>query len=209
MNMQFISTFSGANNNGKRYPSMLIMAKPPMQSLKAVQTRRHEHTLKVVTAETQPDNQPKKMAWGEPTWFLFHTLAEKIKDEHFNQSKQELFNNISAICGVLPCPICAQHATEYMRRVQSNSIRTKEDLKELLFHFHNEVNKRRGVDIFPRDDANDKYSKANTANIIQYFVSIFQQKSNNVSAIASDMYKMRILQLFKKWIQSNIDKFEP
>jgi len=206
--MQFLNTFSGSSNNGKQYPSMLIMSKPPLRPFLAVQTRQTTQNHKIVSNETQPTNQSKKMAWGEPTWFLFHTLAEKLKIEYFDQTKQELFNNISAICNVLPCPICAQHATEYMRRIQPNSIRTKDDLKELLFQFHNEVNKRRGVEIFSWDDVNEKYSKANTSNIIHYFVSVFQQKSNNVSAIASDMYKMRILQLFKKWIQVNIDKFE-
>lgn len=208
MNMQFLNTFSGSSNNGKQYPSMLIMSKPPLRPLLAVQPRQPTQNHKIVSNEIHTTNQSKKMAWGEPTWFLFHTLAEKLKIEYFDQTKQELFNNISAICNVLPCPICAQHATEYMRRIQPNSIRTKDDLKELLFQFHNEVNKRRGVEIFSWDDVNEKYSKANTSNIIHYFVSVFQQKSNNVSAIASDMYKMRILQLFKKWIQVNIDKFE-
>ena len=29
--------------------------------------------------------------WGPPTWYLFHTLAEKIKDEHFNEMKRNNF----------------------------------------------------------------------------------------------------------------------
>ena len=206
--MQFMHTFSGSTNNGKRHPSMLNMSKTPIRISQTVRPIPSERVPNIVHVETPATNQPKKMAWGEPTWFLFHTLAEKIKDEYFNEIKQELFNNILVICGVLPCPICSQHATEYMRRIQPNSIRTKQDLKDLLFQFHNEVNKRKGVVSFSRDELNDKYSKANTANIIQYFVSVFQQKSKNVSAIATDMYKMRILQLFKKWIQLHIHKFD-
>uniref|UniRef100_A0A6C0D3R7 thiol oxidase n=1 Tax=viral metagenome TaxID=1070528 RepID=A0A6C0D3R7_9ZZZZ len=197
--MQFSNTFSGSNN-GKRIPSMLIMSKPPILPKKTVQEN--------IAIETPNINQPKKMTWGEPTWFLFHTLAEKVKEDRFGQIRVELFNNILAICNVLPCPICAQHATEYMRRIQLNSIKCKQDLKDVLFQFHNEVNKRKGVPVFLKEDLDDKYSKANTTNIIQYFVSAFQQKSNNVSAIATDMYKMRILQLFKKWILLNLQNFE-
>ena len=208
MNMQFMHTFSGSTNIGKQYPSMLIMSKTPIRISHTMIPISPERVPNIAHVETPVTNQPKKMEWGEPTWFLFHTLAEKIKNEYFNEFKQELLNNILAICGVLPCPICAQHAVEYMRRIQPNSIRTKQDLKDLLFQFHNEVNKRKGVVSFSRDELNDKYSKANTANIIQYFVSVFQQKSKNVSAIATDMYKMRILQLFKKWIQLHIHKFD-
>ena len=39
----------------------------------------------------------KTMKWGEPIWFLFHTLAEKIKDEHFQAKKYELITLIRSI----------------------------------------------------------------------------------------------------------------
>jgi Erv1 / Alr family len=157
---------------------------------------------------TSSKNQTKTMIWGEPTWFLFHTLAEKVKEDCFEKVKIGLLNHIIAICGVLPCPICAQHASEYMRKVQINAIRSKKDLKDLLFNFHNEVNSRKGLSLFSRDDLDEKYSKANTANIIKYFISVIQQKSNNVTAIATDMYKMRIVQLFKVWLNTNIENFD-
>jgi hypothetical protein len=165
---------------------------------------------RTVITEPQPviTDPTKKMIWGEPTWFLFHTLAEKVKDDKFDQIKGELLNNIIAICNVLPCPICAQHATEYMRKIQVNSIKTKTDLKTLLFRFHNEVNSKKGYKLFVLEDLDDKYSKANLSNIINYFLTVFSKKSNNVSAIASDMYKMRILQIFKKWLVNNIQHFD-
>jgi hypothetical protein len=180
---------------------MLLMSRPPLPPKNIVANNN--------VAEPLPNTNPtKQMSWGEPTWFLFHTLAEKVKDEYFDQIKIELFNNIISICGVLPCPICAQHATEYLRKIQINSIRTKKDFKELLFHFHNEVNKKKGYTLFSLDDLDNKYSNANTANIIKYFISVFQKKSNNVSAIATDMYKIRILQLFKGWLNLNMQKFD-
>ena len=38
--------------------------------------------------------QPKKMKWGEPTWVLFHCLAEKVKEEYFFQIREELLSTI-------------------------------------------------------------------------------------------------------------------
>ena len=54
-----------------------------------------------------PSNPARKpMRWGEPTWFLLHTLSVKIKEEHFSQIKDELLSIINNICSNLPCPDC-------------------------------------------------------------------------------------------------------
>jgi hypothetical protein len=198
MNMQFINGRGLANNN--RYSSIVVMPRTIAQSRNVVVQASSSELV-------QNTSQSKQMIWGEPTWFLFHTLAEKVRDDRFDQIKNGLFSHIVAICGILPCPICAQHASEYMRRVQINAIRNKKDLKDLLFNFHNEVNSRKGFSLFSRDDLDEKYSKANTANIIKYFMAVIQKKSNNVTAIATDMYKMRIVNLFKSWLNTNIENF--
>jgi len=39
----------------------------------------------------------KEMLWGQPTWFLFHTLAEKVKEENFDKIKNDLFSFIKQI----------------------------------------------------------------------------------------------------------------
>jgi hypothetical protein len=198
MNMQFINGRGLATNN--RYSSIVVIPRTIAQSRNIVVQASSSEPV-------QNTSQSKQMIWGEPTWFLFHTLAEKVRDDRFDQIKNGLFSHIVAICGILPCPICAQHASEYMRRVQINAIRNKKDLKDLLFNFHNEVNSRKGFSLFSRDDLDEKYSKANTANIIKYFMAVIQKKSNNVTAIATDMYKMRIVNLFKSWLNTNIENF--
>jgi folate-dependent phosphoribosylglycinamide formyltransferase PurN len=47
----------------------------------------------------------------------------------------------------------------------------------------------------------------NAQNIIKYFMAVIQKQSNNVTAIATDMYKMRIVNLFKSWLNTNIENF--
>jgi hypothetical protein len=45
----------------------------------------------------------KKKDWGNAVWLLFHTLSEKIKDEHVSELSI-LVSHISSICYNLPCP---------------------------------------------------------------------------------------------------------
>ena len=74
--------------------------------------------------------------WGPPTWFFMHTLAEKIKDESFPIVGQHVIMSIIQICNHLPCPECAQHAKEFWSKVKISSIKTKTDLINVLFVFH-------------------------------------------------------------------------
>jgi hypothetical protein len=193
---------STLNNN----PSYIVSTLPlPIATYSYSQRQTKPLQKDVVT------DQPalKKMKWGEPTWFLFHTLAQKVKEETFSAIKDELFNNIILICGNLPCPACANHALEYIKKIQPASIRTKQDLKNLLFVFHNEVNKRKGFALFPHDELDEKYSKANTLNIIQYFIKFFDDKHSSVHMIANDMHRGRITKKLKEWFQVNIQYFDP
>jgi hypothetical protein len=159
--------------------------------------------------ENNIDEQiPKKMKWGEPTWFLFHTMAHKIKEEHFNDMKLDILTIITTICNNLPCPNCANHATEYMKRVNYNSIKTKQELKNLFFQFHNEVNLRKGFPLFPFEQLDEKYSKALTKNIIQHFMIFFQDKHKSIHMIANDMHRARLSQNLKQWFNENIQYFD-
>ena len=67
--------------------------------------------------------------WGPPTWYLFHTLAEKVNDETFNNVKLDLIHIIKLICNNLPCPDCSMHASTKMSALNINMIKSKNDLK--------------------------------------------------------------------------------
>jgi hypothetical protein len=150
----------------------------------------------------------KKMKWGEPTWFLFHTLAEKVKPEYFAEVKKELLNIIFAICANLPCPNCANHASEYMKAINFDTITSKDQLRMILHRFHNEVNRRKGFPEFPADKLSEKYSKANTVAIIHYFMPFFEDKHASMRMIADDLHRSRIALQLKAWFNKNIGMFD-
>jgi hypothetical protein len=154
------------------------------------------------------DSFVNKVKWGEPTWFLFHTLSVKIKESEFLRVRKELLNCIYSICVNLPCPICAEHAKQYLDNINFNTIQTTEDFQKMLYLFHNSVNVRKGYSLFPYDELHSKYSLAITTNIIRNFMVHFTEKSRNPKLIASDFLRSRIAITLKKWFNENIQVFD-
>jgi len=152
--------------------------------------------------------EPKKMKWGEPTWYLFHVLAEKVKDEHFSQIREGLLNTIYSICVNLPCPDCAQHASAYMNGINYKTIQTKEQLKYMLYSFHNTVNIKKEFAVFPISELDNKYSQMNLIQVIYRFMPHFQDKSKSIRMIANDFHRSRLAEQLKQWFNSNISFFD-
>lgn len=166
----------------------------------------HPQVQKVqVNQEEEP--KQKSMKWGQPIWFFFHTIAEKVRDESFLYVKQDLLNIIYKVCVNLPCPICANHALEYMNRINFNAIQNKEQLKDILFVFHNSVNVRKNFPLFMRKDLDETYSRAITINVIQNFLNGFQYKNSNIHMIANNMHRTNVANDIKVWFNANIQHF--
>jgi hypothetical protein len=199
MFMQFVNPRRSTNN---------IINNAPILTFSSKRLHNPDQFDDVKKLNVVPKNDPKKIKWGAPTWYLFHTLAHKINEEHFLTLRAVLINNIISICSNLPCPKCATHASEYMSKININAIRTKEDLKNMLFKFHNDVNSRVGNLQFSYEELNNKYANSNTVNIVQNFFVMFQDKSFNVSAIANSMHRTRVITTIKTWIRDNIQYFD-
>ncbi len=200
MEMNFVSppviTFSA------KYRNQLLNPNPVVPINEKEQTNNENGN-----SSTKP---PKKtMKWGEPTWFLFHTLAEKIKPEYFTMLRQDLFQMIHQICSNLPCPICATHAKQYLASTNFANITTKDHLR-LFFHtFHNTVNQRKGYAIFPMEELSEKYGKANTVNIINHFMTFFEDSSTTSHRMISDsLFRKRIVSILRLWFNKNIQYFD-
>lgn len=188
------------NNNNHHFFSLMNNRVLQPKEMNNVEQRN-------IQREIIPEKPSKKMEWGEPTWFLFHTLAEKVKEEDFPLIRVELLNIIYSICCILPCPLCSSHAKTHLNGSNFNNIRTKQQLKDFLFLFHNTVNQKKNYLLFEYDNLNEKYSKAITNMIIQNFILRFKSKNNNNLMIADDFHRKRTLKEFELWLNNNIDKF--
>ena len=161
-----------------------------------------------IDVNENPPAEDGRSRWGPSIWYLFHTLSYKIKEEEFPSICAELLDIIKIICKNLPCPSCAQHATEYMQRLNNNSIQNKDDFKQFFYTFHNYVNKRLEKSFFSLEDLENKYGSANTLNIIKNFMQVFQYKSQSFNMIANDMQRQRQIDLMKVWFNNNVQKFD-
>ena len=161
-----------------------------------------------VQNEVELPKTPKKMKWGEPTWFVLHCLAEKVKEDVFPKIRLELLNVIFTICANLPCPDCANHASEYLKSINYKTIQTKEQLKNVLFSFHNMVNAKKDMPIFPRELLESKYRNMPFIPTIYTFMEHFQDKHKSIRMIANDFYRARVAEQMKIWFNTNIQNFE-
>lgn len=83
-----------------------------------------------------------KSVWGPAIWYLFHTLAFKMKNQHFNELKNSLLDFFVLISANLPCPECTEHAQQETRNLDKSKITNKKDLCTYFLMFHNKVNAR-------------------------------------------------------------------
>lgn len=163
----------------------------------------------VSAKETETSNTPKKeMKWARPTWIFLHTLAEKIDEEKFHEVRLGVLDIIYTVCSLLPCPICATHAKKFLDGVNFNTIQTKQDLKHLIFSFHNLVSKNKNLEIF-NELILDKYKDAITITVIQNFMVIFVKQSGNIRLISDDLHRRRKTIEIKQWFNENIHYFSP
>lgn len=152
--------------------------------------------------------QPKVLKWGPPFWYLFHSMAEKVDEDAFTVIRTELLNVIFLICQNLPCPDCTNHAVQYLNSVNFRAIQTKNELKDLLFIFHNTVNERKGNPIFSRTELDEKYERANMNAIWANFITEFSKKQKSIHMIANDFHRANISKILKTWYQTNAKYFD-
>lgn len=209
MNMQF--TGSRAANNTSRIPNTIslnnnVSFKPNYNIYKMVSNTPNPITA---VSDPKPEVEPvQKMKWGKPTWYMLHTLSEKVSETKFSEIRVGFLNLIYTICTNLPCPDCSAHAKTHLDNINFNNIQTKSQLKRILYDFHNVVNKKKGYATFPFSEL-DIYSKAITENIIRHFFIHYDVKNKSIRMISDDIFRNRIIQNIKSWLQVNISYFMP
>ena len=148
----------------------------------------------------------KKKVWGNATWYLFHTLAQKLKPE-FKSEVPILFSHIVTICNNLPCPDCQKHAQQVIQRANKALITdSRENLIEYLWLFHNSVNKRIKQPEYPKESL-DLYKRAVTRNVIQNFINVMNENSRSERAMLNSFHRQRFIKIFIEYINNNMNKY--
>lgn len=144
--------------------------------------------------------------WGPNTWNLLHCLTIKIKDNEFNNIKNIIINNILNIISNLPCQECSKHGINFMNNVIIDNIKSKEILIDLIFLFHNSVNKRCKKTQYNKDNLLDEYNSLNFKQVCKNFVNTYQVK-NNMKLLTISFNQKNVLKQFINFITKNINKF--
>ncbi len=143
--------------------------------------------------------------WGPATWNFFHTIAEKIKDEHFQLIGPQVFQLIRRICLYLPCPECAQHATYFLSRVNINKIQSKTEFKNMLCFFHNEVSKKKRKPNYPPSEL-AIYADYNLIRVFNQFIVTYNTRGN-MKLLAETFQRNLVVTELKKWLVQNLKYF--
>lgn len=144
--------------------------------------------------------------WGPSTWIFMHTLATKIKETSFSLIGPKLIFILIQICNNLPCPECAQHAKHFWSKVKTTNIKNKTDLVNLLFVFHNMVNKRKQLNQFKYENL-QYYDTRNVVETYNTFSRNFNTRGN-MNLINESFHRNMMLTSLRTWLMSNIVHFD-
>ena len=139
-----------------------------------------------------------KKEWGNAVWKFFHVLSLKINEKTCNpQTIKSLFQYIKNICRLLPCPVCSEHATQLLSQVNDYKCTTKKGLKDVLYIFHNNVNKQTNTKLF----AYERLKEYEKYNLIQsYNQMVSRLINNNFAEMSNNMSKKILINNFKKYL---------
>ena len=150
-----------------------------------------------------------KSEWGPAIWYLFHTLSYKIKPENFNELKDQIIGHFISICSNLPCPECAEHASQELKHLDKSKITSKKELCMYFIYFHNKVNARTKKKIFTFDEFVSKYNCAVTRNIISNFFIVLSKSDHNIKLLTNSFHRSNAMLDLRKWLAANASKFNP
>lgn len=138
--------------------------------------------------------------WGNAYWDLFHTLTYKLSSNH---KVKELLDIYIDLCNILPCPNCKEHASSYLKSINTSNITTREQLSKMFFDFHNNVNRKLRKKIFTQEKFDIMYSNKNLVDVLNTFISIFMKYKRNGGLSINTLFKDRFINNFINFVKSN------
>ena len=149
----------------------------------------------------------KREVWGPYIWTVLHCLSLRIKDEYFEKEHKTIIGFISEICDNLPCPNCASHAIFTLRRMNFTKIRTKDELINVLFNLHNEVNRRLKKEKFEKSSLEETYKKYNLQSLLIGYFKMNQEIRYAEKMMIYSSRRRLFLNRFLNYCKNNMDKF--
>ena len=150
-----------------------------------------------------------KIRWGKCTWVLFHTIAEKVNASYYEKNRWVIFDMIRQICKFLPCPYCADHATQFLSNVKIESVSNKQQFRAMLFCFHNSVNKRIGKPEFKYNGL-AIYKNYNMGIALHNFLIFYAKRYNGTlqsGVTSTEMTRRKIAHSVTNWFRNNWANF--
>jgi hypothetical protein len=147
-----------------------------------------------------------KEQWGRASWYLFHTLACKLKPERADLIKP-LLNVILNVCTNLPCQDCSAHAAKLLTSLNKETINTKRDLEIMLWMFHNKVNDKLGTQQILIEECDELYSRAILVPVVNHFMLVMNQRIGGERAMLYSMSRRNAINAIHKLIVENADAF--
>lgn len=144
--------------------------------------------------------------WAPPTWIFFHSFIEQMNDNFYHQNHQTILQYIKNICSVLPCPYCQEHAMQYMKRINPRNVTTKQQMRTMLFEFHNRVNLRLKKQTFQQSHL-VQYKTIDFVKVVKLFQSVMMKNYTLNRAFNEHMMRKRIIGELVQFIRSNINQF--
>jgi hypothetical protein len=143
--------------------------------------------------------------WGPPIWLFFHTITSKIKDGLDVNVYKGLFRIIKTICKNLPCPTCSTDATQFLSKINEDTINSKQKLINNIYIFHNYVNKKNKKTLFNYNKMFN-YNQVDLAGSIRQFIRAYNT-SGNMNLLNESFQRQLAVKEFRRWIRANISAF--
>ena len=155
---------------------------------------------------------PSLEQWGPATWALFHCFAGRMRVESFPIVGKQLLFLFVQIASCLPCPECTGHAKKFFASFSLSTITSVEQLQNMLFHFHNRVNLRKGKAAFAfsslsrySSSHSSSHSSFNLLSVYNIFVRFFHTKGD-LTVLAESFHRSKVLAQFRHFLRLNLAK---
>lgn len=149
----------------------------------------------------------KKAGWGPIVWKALHCITLKIKNEEFEKEKNNIIKIISDICTNLPCPQCASHASNFIRRYKMKNIKNKDELIKYIFLMHNNVNKRLKKKSYNFDDI-EIYNSYDIKNVLTDYYKMNINLRTGERMMLHNYHRKMFISEFYNYFNGNIAKFD-